>query len=335
MRYLLAGPDDYSLKQKLSEIKLSLGDTALLADATTLFEGARVKAAEFKLTVDALPFLTPCRLVIVTGLLSRFQPAGGQVNKASRLEEADTFSAAVRAAPPTTAIILIEPELNRRNPLFAGLADILEVHEFPVLDRSGLKAWIGSRVSLCGGAIAPGAINLLAQYVGADLWALSGEIEKLRLFAGSRPITEADVKTLVGYTGEASIFNLVDAVIECRLKPAVESLEALKAGGLPAGYALSMMSRQLRLIILYLDLKSRGEKEIEIRRRLGLTADFVWRKTAAQAARFSFSRAAVAYRRLLETDLAIKTGRMEESAAVDLLVAELASGAGLETRELS
>lgn len=328
MRYLLAGPDDYSLKQKLDEIKLSFGDAALLADATTLFDGARVKPAEFKLTVDALPFLTPCRLVVVTGLLSRFQPAGSQVKKASRLEEADAFAASIRDAPPTTAIILVELDLNRKNPLYTILADVLKVHEFPLLDRSGLKAWIGCRVNHSGSTIAPGAINLLVQYVGADLWALSREIEKLCLYAGSRPIAEADVKALVGYAGEASIFNLVDAVIECRLKPAVESLEALKAGGLPAGYALSMLSRQLRLIILYLDLKSRGEKDVDIRRRLGLTADFVWRKTVAQAARFSFSRAADAYHRLLETDLAVKTGRMEESTAVDLLVAELATGAG-------
>jgi len=54
VRFLLAGPDDYSLRSKLSSIKASLGDPATLSTATSLFEGAKLKPGEFKLTVDAL-----------------------------------------------------------------------------------------------------------------------------------------------------------------------------------------------------------------------------------------------------------------------------------------
>ena len=331
MRYLLAGPDDFSLKQKLASIKTSLGDPATLSSATSVFEGARLKPGEFKLTVDALPFLTPCRLVIVTGLFARFQAAAdGTVKKASKIDDSSAFAAAIKAAPPSTAIILIESALNRSNPLFKAVADAVEVHEFPLFDKPRLKEWIGRRVMTSGGSISPGAINLLVQYVGADLWAVAGEIDKLALYTGGRPIAEADVKALVGYTGEASIFSLVDAIIETRLKAATEALESLKAGGLSAGYVLSMLSRQLRLVIQVVDLRARGERDIEVRRKLGLVADFVWKKTADQAARFNMARLKSIYRRLLEADLAAKTGRMDEALAVDLLVAEIASGAALE-----
>ena len=330
MRFLLAGPDDYSLRSKLSSIKASLGDPATLSTATSLFEGAKLKPGEFKLTVDALPFLTPCRLVIVTGLLARFSAGDGTLKKASRIDDPEVFATAIKNSPPSTVIILIESELSRNNPLFKYLADTIEIHEFPLLDKPKLKEWIGRRVMTAGGVITPVAINLLVQYVGADLWAAAGEIEKLVLYAEGRPITDTDVKALVGYAGEANIFTLVDAIFEARLKAATEALENLKIKGLSASYVLSMISRQLRLVIQYKDLKSRGEKDVEIRRKLGLLADFVWKKTQDQAARFTMNRLKDVYRRLLDADLAAKTGRMDEDLAIDLLVAELASGASLE-----
>ncbi len=331
MRYLLAGPDDFSLKLKLAAIKSGLGDPDILATATSFFEGSRLKAGEFKLTVNALPFLTPCRLVVVTGLLARFQTSGdGAIKKASKLDDYGAFAEAIKNSPPSTVIILLETELNRANPLFKGVTDAVEVHEFPVLDKPKFKEWIGRRVMTAGGVITPGAINLLAQYVGADLWAAAGEIDKLVLYTNGRPIAEADVKVLVGYGGEASIFNLVDAIFETRLKAATEALESLKIKGLSASYVLSMLSRQLRLVIQYKDLKSRGEKDVEVRRRLGLLSDFVWKKTHDQATRSTMAHLKNAYRRLLEADLAAKTGQMDEALAVDLLVAELASGAVLE-----
>lgn len=330
MRYLLAGPDDFSLKVKLAAIKASLGDPAMLATATSVFDGARLKAGEFKLTVDALPFLSPCRLVIVTGLLARFQAAGdGVIKKASRLDDSSEFAAALKSAPPSTVLILIENTLNRANPLYKAVADAVELHEFLLFDKPRLKEWIGRRVMTSGGSITPGATSLLVQYVGPDLWAAASEIDKLALYAGGHPIAEADVKALVGYAQEASIFSLVDAIFDTRLKAATEALESLKTVGLSAGYVLSMLARQLRLVIQCKDLKDRGEKDIEVRRRLGLTADFLWKKTQEQASRFTLSRLKDIYRKLLEADLAAKTGRMDEQLSVDLLVAELSSGAAL------
>ncbi|MEN8613928.1 DNA polymerase III subunit delta [Dehalogenimonas sp. THU2] len=327
MRYLLAGPDDFSLKAKLNSIKASLGDPAMLSTATNIFDAARLKPAEFRLTVHAAPFLSPARLVVVSGLFSRFQPASGDAGgkKKTKPEDIEEFAGIVRSSPPSTTLILTETSLNRTNPLFKSISDVLEMHEFPPLDKPQLKEWIGRRVLHAGGQISPGAINLLVQYVGADLWSLATEIDKLTLFACERVITENDVKALVGSAQEANIFSLVDAIFEQRLKTATTSLESLKASGFSAGYVLSMLARQLRLVIQIKDLKSRGEKDMEIRRRLGLNADFVWKKALDQAGRFSIDRFKDIYRQLLEADIAAKTGRMDETMSIDLLVAELAT----------
>jgi len=172
---------------------------------------------------------------------------------------------------------------------FSNTSRYDEIHEFPLLDKPKLKEWIGRRVMTAGGVITPVAINLLVQYL-EPTYGCRRRNRKIGALRRRSPITDTDVKALVGYAGEANIFTLVDAIFEARLKTATEALENLKIKGLSASYVLSMISRQLRLVIQYKDLKSRGEKDVEIRRKLGLLADFVWKKTQDQAAHFTMNR---------------------------------------------
>ncbi|MGI2335897.1 MAG: DNA polymerase III subunit delta [Dehalogenimonas sp.] len=329
MRYLLAGPDDFSLKARLAEIKAGLGDPQILDTATNLFEGASMSPGDFRLVVNAMPFLAPVRLIIVKGLLARFKKpvAGGKKKTIRDIKEADVLEMAeiIRNSPPSTVLVLVENELLRSNPLFKEIERDLKIEDFPPPNKPRLKEWIGQRVTHCGGHITPPAINMLVQYIGTDLWTAASEVEKLTLYAGSRPITEEDVKLLVGNAQEASIFNLVDGIFEQRLKNAAAALESLKSGGVSSGYIITMIARQLRFVIQIKDMKGRGMKDLEIRQLLGLSNDFVWQKTLQQAGRQSISRFKEIYTQLLETDIAIKTGRLDEITAIDLLVTELAS----------
>jgi DNA polymerase-3 subunit delta len=56
---------------------------------------------------------------------------------------------------------------------------------------------------------------------------------------------------------------------------------------------------------------------------LGLSSEFALRRTLAQATRFSLPRLKTIYHKLLETDLAIKTGKREAEPALTVLIAEL------------
>ncbi|ADJ26788.1 DNA polymerase III, delta subunit [Dehalogenimonas lykanthroporepellens BL-DC-9] len=334
MRYILAGPDDFSLKARLAEIKAGLGDPQMLETATSVLDGDRLNPNDLRLALNTVPFLAPARLVIVSGLLARFKPSGESGSKAtkSKKKPVDTESsllkdlaAAIMGSPPSTVLVLVENGAVKTNPLFKEIQSGVKLEEFPQPSKPALKEWLGRRVTECGGHITPPAINLLAQYVGADLWTAAAEVEKLTLYAGNRPITEDDVRLLTGNSQEASIFNLVDAVFEQRPKDAMAALESLKSGGVSAGYILAMIARQLRLVIQVKDLKARKEKDTDIRRLLGLTHDFVWNKTVQQATRQTLPRFREIYRNLVETDIAVKTGKLDEITAIDLLVAELAA----------
>ncbi|MDP6448748.1 MAG: DNA polymerase III subunit delta, partial [Dehalococcoidales bacterium] len=71
---MLYGEDDYSIHQKLEELKKEIGDSTALVTNMTVFDGAQVTVDQLKAVSEAMPFLAEKRLVIVYGLLGRFAP---------------------------------------------------------------------------------------------------------------------------------------------------------------------------------------------------------------------------------------------------------------------
>jgi DNA polymerase-3 subunit delta len=152
---------------------------------------------------------------------------------------------------------------------------------------------------------------------------MANEVDKLVLYASGRRIEEADVKSVVSHAREESVFTLVDAVLEFRGAAAQEALQQLLHQGAAPVQLLAMIARQVRIIFLVREMRARGRSRGDIQTRLGLTSDFLVRKAWEQSEKYSPARLRELYHRLLETDVSIKTGRMEGEIALDVLVAEL------------
>jgi len=328
MFYILYGQDDFSLNQVLDEIKADLGDWEMLATSTTNLEGQHLTLSELRNKCGATPFLSSHRLVIVDGLLGRFEvkqskPRSGKGKSGNGLGEWEDLDFYIKQMPETTVIVLIDGEVKSNNPLFKKLAPLAEVRAFPLLKRENLKAWIRQRVKKEGGNMTPQAVHLLAELIGGDLWAMDGEIQKLLLYSQGRPISEDDVRQLVSHVQEANIFALVDAVAEGRTELAQRILHRLYDEGVAPIYILVMITRQFRLIAQARDL-GKGLSRLQIQDRLGLKQSYVVDKTLSQAKLYDFEGVKRAYDKLLETDLAIKTGKYSDKLALELLVTELA-----------
>jgi len=328
MLYILYGQDDFSLNQAVGKIKADLGDWEMLATSTTNLEGKHLTLGELRNKCDAAPFLSPHRLVIVNGLLGRFEvkqgrPRSGKGKSGNGLGEWDGLASYIKQMPETTALVLVDGEMKGHNPLLKKLSPLAEVRAFPLLRGRDLKDWVRQRVKAEGGDITPQAVNLLAELIGGDLWAMDGEIQKLLLYSQERPISEDDVRQLVSYAQEANIFALVDAVAEGRTELAQRILHRLYHEGTAPTYILVMITRQFRLIAQAKDLK-KGLSRLQIQDRLGLKSSYSLDKTLSQAKLYDFEGVKRAYDKLLETDLAIKTGKYSDKLALELLVTELA-----------
>jgi DNA polymerase III delta subunit len=84
-----------------------------------------------------------------------------------------------------------------------------------------------------------------------------------------------------------------------------------------------MITRQFRLIAQAGDL-GRGLSRLQIQDRLGLKSSYALDKALSQAKLYDLARVNRTYGKLLETDLAIKTGQYTDKLALELLVTELA-----------
>ena len=328
MLYILYGQDDFSLNQAVEKIKVDLGDWEMLATTTTSLEGQHLTLSELRNKCDTAPFLSSHRLVMVDGLLGRFEPKqsrprSGKGKSGNGLGEWEGLASYIKQMPETTALMLVDGEVKGHNPLLKKLSPVAEVRTFPLLRGNELKVWIQQRVREQGGNITPQAVNLLTELIGGDLWAMNGEIQKLLLYSQERPVSEDDVRQLVSYAQEANIFALVDAVAEGRNELAQRILHRLYHEGMAPTYILVMITRQFRLIAQAKDLKP-GLSRLQMQDRLGLKSSYPLDKTLSQAKLYDFEGVRRAYDKLLETDLAIKTGKYSDKLAIELLVTELA-----------
>ncbi len=329
MIHILYGTDEYSIHEALISLKKGLGDPEALATNTTRLGGDRLTPAVLQSNAEAFPFFGDKRLVIVEGLLSRYDTQvknSSSKNRGKNTEDDVTaFASVLCSAPPSTIAVLIDGELKKTNPLFKAIADKAEVKEYTSLTPNRLPDWIKKRASGTGATISDEAVTELARLVGPNLWALSSELEKLSLFAAGRCIEVTDVGAAVAASREVGIFELVDAIMGSRSAPAMQLLHAFLRDGQAPSYIIFMLARQLRLLVRTKSMLSDGCGEQFIQDRLKLFG-FTLHRTLDQAARFSLPRLKAFYRCLLEADLAIKTSRYDEDLAVSLLVAEACNG---------
>jgi DNA polymerase-3 subunit delta len=92
----------------------------------------------------------------------------------------------------------------------------------------------------------------------------------------------------------------------------------------PRQLLIFMLTRQYRQIILAQALLREGASESQIGARLALNG-YPLRKTVEQANRYAAATLEAAYRRLLETDVAVKTGVLDVGLALELLIVDLAA----------
>ena len=330
MLYILWGQDDFSLYESLEEIKRGIGDQTLLATNTTTFDSQNLTAEQLRAVCETAPFLAEKRLVIVRGLLERFEPKGKSSRQkkttpvTNQQSEYKSLAEYISKIPDSTILVLIDDSrIGSNNPLLKELSTKAKVKSFPLLRGSKLLQWIQGYISKEDGSISPRAVDLLAELVGSNLRIMANEVNKLILFASGRRIEEEDVKVVTGYAQEANVFALIDAIFEFRVGTAEQLLQQLLQRGASPAYLLVMLSRQTRRIVQVKGLRNQKKPVREIQAKLGLTSDFAWRKISELADRYPMERLKDIYRKLLETDLAIKTGKYGGELALNLLIAEL------------
>jgi len=328
MLHIFYGRDDFSQREALNALKQRLDTDGLLASNTTLVDGRTVTPGELLALCQTVPFLSAHRLIIVEGLLGRFEPPAGRGRRGRRqgtrenLAPWQALSDGLAAMPESTSLVLRDGEVQPHNPLFRLLQPLAEVREFRALARGDVPGWIVQRARQSGLTIAPRAVALLASLVGNDLWTLSNELDKLAAYADGRRVEEEDVRALVSSIREANVFAMADALSEGRTKDAAGLIRRLLEEGESPQRLLAVVARHYRQLIVAKDLLAGGLPPPQIGARLGVPG-FALERILQQVPRYSMARLKAAMGRILEADLSIKRGLCDEETALHLLVQDL------------
>ncbi len=329
--YIFHGADEFTRAETLADFKHRLGPPDTVDLNTTILDGGTLTLAKLRHACETIPFLAEKRLVIVEGLLTRLAPRKDRELSASQRELLTALADYLPRLPETTRLVFIEDKPLPVRHSMLQLAQREEqgyVKRFDPPDAKVLPRWIEKRVSKYGGEIEPQAARQLAAVVGTDLRLLDQEIIKLVTYTqpptGGQAITIADIETVVPYAQAAVVFDLVDALGRRDGRTAAQTLHRLLDAGEHPLMLLAMIVRQFRLLIQVKELKAGGSTPHDIAKALRLHP-FPARKLHTQATHFTAAQLEAVYRHLLDTDVAIKTGKIDPEVALDLLVAGLAA----------
>lgn len=322
MIYLFYGGDELSrdeaLAGLLARIEEPMGDLN-----QTRLEPSKLTFAQLRQACDAMPFLSDRRIIIIEGLLHKLAKRGPKafVNQ---------FKAYLTQVPDYTRLFLLEGEVDKRTTLWKTFNKLLKqkppivyLKEFAQPSPEQLPNWILRRAAKHGGRIKRDAATQLATFVGDNMRLLDQEIRKLVTYAGDRPVNLRDVRLLVPYMQEASIWEMVDAIGAMNPKQAIKiAQQLLEDDPSKAIYLHVMITRQIRMLLQVAELVDLGKKPNEIPKILGMKP-FVFRKVMPQVRNFTVPRLERAYDHLLQADIDMKSGA-DQAMTLNVLIVELA-----------
>lgn len=304
--YLLYGDEAYLKKSYKNQLK-----EAVLNGADTMnfhyFEGKGINPKEIIDMGETLPFFSEYRLIIMEN--SGFFKAANE-----------DMAEYVKTVPESTILVFVETEVDKRGKLYKAVKAQGSAVELARQPEGKLTAWVLGLLKRAGRKITERDMKLLLAKTGNDMENIAGEVEKLICYTmGREVITAEDIEEICSEQISGKIFEMMDAISEKKQRKALELYYDLLTLKEPPMRILFLLARQFNLLMQVKELKRQGCDNAAIAKKAGIPSFFVG-KYASQAGRFEIETIKKALTECVETEEAVKTGRIEDRLAVELLI---------------
>lgn len=304
--YLLYGEENY-LKQ---QYKRKLKDALVPPDDTMNFSRCEGKETDPLALIDlseTLPFFAERRLILI-------EDSGFFKNSSEELAKY------VPDIPPTTCMVFVEREVDKRGKLYKAVNKTGRAVEFPFQNEQILTRWILGRLKKEQKKITQPVLKMFLEKTGTDMGNIDRELEKLLCYTLEKDVIEAaDIEAVCTERISNQIFEMVNAIGRRERKRALSLYYDLLALKEPPMRILFLICRQFRIL---LDLKSMGQAHIDnktMAQRAGIPP-FAVKKNLEQAAAFSFEELKRAIQEGVAYETDVKTGKLADQLAVELLI---------------
>jgi DNA polymerase-3 subunit delta len=264
------------------------------------------------------------RIIKITDIIVS---AGGNKDNLKE-EDEEILTRYLNRPSPTSVVIFIANELDKRRKISKLLLENSVAVEFKALEDDELKRWARDKAKESDADIDEKALNYLIALVGNDVRKLTLEVEKLAVAAlPDRLITYELVEALVPNSREVSNFDLTDQVLAGNKTRALQVLKKILDDGAEPLMLLGLLAYNFRRLLQTKELMNQGVERIEVARVMRLhpsnQRDFL--ETARRNPTEKFTNI---MKRIAETDVAIKTskgggGNVGSRMQIEMLVCEL------------
>ena len=303
--YLLYGSEEYLKKlyrNKLKEAVLADSDAMNLAE----YAGKGIDEREVQEFADTMPFFADYHLLVL--------------ENTGWFKNATDFADYIPEIPDTAVLVFVETDVDKRSRMYKAVKEHGYICEMNGMNEQELKLWVASLLKREGRKITEATVMFLLEQVGTDMAKLQNELEKLICYTmGRDTITVEDIKEVCTEQLTGKIFVMTEAMAAGRKKQALELYyDLLALQEKPMGI-LYLIQRQFHHLLVVKEMKKAGADKGSIASAIGVPP-FAVQKYMSQADRFQKSelQKLLDYSLTLETD--VKTGRLKEQLAVELLL---------------
>lgn len=324
---ILQGDDRLSIEKEIAALPQEVGQDVFSGLNKIHLDGSTLNFKEVSMQLKVLPLGGKKRIVI----LDRAQEVIGKKDAQDWLN--DELS---NPTPTSILVLILEDEkkykkgtmvwevigdnhwLQKTFNQFSGNACWIEM---PLPSYREMPEWIRKEAERQGGSFHPRAAVELSRLVGNDLFQVRQEISKAISYVGNDKQVNADVvRLLCSSTKEESVFALVDAIGQRDGKLAFKLFHRISEE-MPIQYIFSMLSRQIRLLILAKEALVNNEGEKGVMAYCKLRHTFIAKKLINQTRHFSTKELEDIYRSCDQMDEDTKVGRVILDVALERLIA--------------
>jgi DNA polymerase-3 subunit delta len=294
--YLLYGDEPYLVERGVKKLLERAVDPGFRDFNLNVFYGNECKGEEVFGAAQTLPMFAERRVVLIK--------KGGELSAGAM----EILLSYLQDPSPSTCLVLQAEKIDGRKKFFAEFKKRGEMVEFKRPYENQLGPYVRDEVRAAGKKIDASAAELLAYLVGNNLQELVSQIEKLCIYCGKKElIGVAEVKAIVSDTKVENVFEFTDAMGAKDLPKALRMLTALLQDGEAPLRVLGAVARHYRQLWQVRELLDRKVPSAELAKSAGINPYFL-KKVTDHARNYKVSELTVVFERMLDLDLAFKSG---------------------------
>ena len=298
--YFFYGDEPYLLDEALIRLSKAIVNKNLKDFNLDTFYADSTSVLQVKEAVRTIPVMSDKRVVILKDACS-FK----QINQLQPLIEKPISSC---------VLVFTDTKINQKMKFFKVLSQTGVIVKCSALKGYQLVAWIQKLVSDQQKSIDTKACEFLLQRVGSSMLDLHNEMIKLMQYIGESPsITIEDIKKVTSKQHTESVFDLMNALGSPK---SLALLKSLIYQGQNEILILTMLARQIRILILIKEAQLENLSSAQICQKVGVSSYFL-NQYIQQARSWNFTQLYEFHRLLLETDQLLKSTSISKSLLME------------------